>query len=72
MSNRDEQLLLNDIFEAGTKILRYTKGYSYTDFLNDERTMEAVIRNFEIKGEASKRISNKISWIIRNLIGEKC
>ncbi len=42
------------------KIIRYTSGFSHDDFLNDEKTRDAVVRNFEIIGEASGRLSETI------------
>ena len=42
--------------EAAEKILKYTKGLSFEDFLADDKTIDAVVRNFEIIGEASLRI----------------
>ena len=59
MSNREESLLLNDILEAGRKILNFTKGMDIEKFLEDEKTQDACIRNFEIMGEASKYITEE-------------
>jgi uncharacterized protein with HEPN domain len=42
--------------EAAEKILKYTNGLSFEDFLTDDKTIDAVVRNFEIIGEASLRI----------------
>jgi len=42
--------------EAAEKILKYTKGLSFEDFLADDKTIDAVVRNFEIIGEASLRL----------------
>jgi len=56
MSKRETQLLLEDILEAAQKILSYTSGMNFDDFLNDEKTMDAVVRNFEIIGEAAQRV----------------
>lgn len=42
--------------ESALKIRKYTDGLSFEDFLNDEKTVDAVIRNFEIIGEAANRI----------------
>ena len=53
MSNRDAQLLIEDIQESAQKILSYCENLSYEDFLNDSKTIDAVIRNFEIIGEAA-------------------
>ncbi|MDP4655795.1 MAG: DUF86 domain-containing protein [Algoriphagus sp.] len=56
MSKRSSDLLLLDMKEAAEKILKYTKGLSFEDFLADDKTIDAVVRNFEIIGEASLRI----------------
>lgn len=56
MSKRDLKLLLQDIQECTQRIQEYTKGYSFDDFENDRKTVDAVIRNFEIIGEASSNI----------------
>ena len=56
MSKREIQLLLEDILEACQKILSYTEGVSFDDFVNDDKTIDAVVRNFEIIGEAANRI----------------
>ncbi|MEI9946222.1 MAG: hypothetical protein WDN26_18620 [Chitinophagaceae bacterium] len=46
MSNREIQLLLEDILEAAQKIISYTGGMSFDDFLNENKTIDAVVRNF--------------------------
>jgi len=56
MSKRSSNLLLLDMKEAAEKILKYTKGLSFEDFLTDDKTIDAVVRNFEIIGEVSLRI----------------
>jgi len=56
MSKRSSDLLLLDMKEAAEKILKYTKGLSFEDFLADDKTIDAVVRNFEIIGEASLRL----------------
>lgn len=53
MSDREILLLLEDINEAAGKILSYTKGMTFDDFLQDNKTIDAVVRNFEIIGEAA-------------------
>jgi uncharacterized protein with HEPN domain len=57
MSNRDLKLLLEDILEAALKIKRYTKNLDNDLFLADDKTMDAVVRNFEIIGEAANRLN---------------
>lgn len=51
---------LDQMIQAINKIERYTAGLTKSDFLNDERTIDAVIRNLEIIGEAINHIPNKI------------
>lgn len=56
MSKREIQLLLEDILEASQKIVSYTSGMSFDDFISDDKTSDAVVRNFEIIGEAANRV----------------
>ena len=56
MSKREPILLIEDIIDSGQKILVYTDNLSFEDFINDSKTIDAVIRNFEIIGEAANRL----------------
>jgi len=56
MSERHPKLLLLDIMESAGKIFTYTEGLTYEEFINDPKTIDAVVRNFEIIGEASNRL----------------
>jgi uncharacterized protein with HEPN domain len=67
MSNRDTNLLLGDIIEAGNKIKKYTKGLNFETYLEDDKTIDAVIRNFEIIGEAANRIDIKFKNENKNI-----
>jgi uncharacterized protein with HEPN domain len=58
MSKRNDQLLIDDIIDSGEKILEYTSGLAFEEFIDDNKTLDAVIRNFEIIGEASNRLSD--------------
>jgi len=60
MSKRDPKLLLADIIESIEKIEKYTYGLSFKTFTADDKTVDAVIRNFEIIGEAANRIPEEI------------
>ena len=53
---RDTLLYVEDILEAIEKIKRYTEGMDFEDFVVDEKTVDAVIRNLEIIGEAVKNL----------------
>jgi len=70
MSRRDTQLLIEDILEAANRILSYTRDLSFEDFTADQKTVDAVARNFEIIGEAASRLPEQfkskypeINWI---------
>jgi uncharacterized protein with HEPN domain len=56
MSKREPNLLIKDIIDSGDKILIYTEGMSFETFQSDSKTIDAVIRNFEIIGEAANRL----------------
>jgi uncharacterized protein with HEPN domain len=69
MSKREPTLLVEDIIESANKILEYTSNLSFQEFTTDSKTIDAVIRNFEIIGEAANRlpedfkdIHSKIDW----------
>ena len=56
MSRRDNHLLILDMIDAAYRIQTYTEGLDFEEFVNDQKTLDAVVRNFEIIGEASTRI----------------
>lgn len=53
-------MFLDDIQMAMNRIAEYIEGYSFDQFKEDNKTVDAVIRNFEIIGEASKNLDEKI------------
>ncbi len=59
MSKRNPHILLEDILGSIKKISKYKLGLNKVSFLQDEKTLDAVIRNLEIIGEASKSLSAK-------------
>ncbi len=50
----------NDMLRASEKVARYSGGLSHDSFAADERTIDAVIRNLEIVGEAAKRVPGDV------------
>jgi uncharacterized protein with HEPN domain len=60
MRKRDNDLLIGDMIECCKSIFEYTAGMTFNDFIGDKKTMDAVIRNFEVLGEAGKRIPEEI------------
>jgi uncharacterized protein with HEPN domain len=57
MSKRSDRDFLVDIQEAIRRITIYTTGITYETFLADIKTQDAVVRNLEIMGEATKSLS---------------
>ncbi len=60
MSKRDITLFLEDIVEAIERISEYTGDYSQEEFQNDQKTIDAVVRNIEIIGEAVSNIPDEL------------
>ena len=60
MSKRKDQALLTDIQICINKIKTFTEGMTATDFDDDDKTQDAVIRNLEVIGEATKSLSEDI------------
>ncbi len=60
MSERSETAFLRDIQEAAERILKYTAGMTYDQFWDDTKTQDAVVRNLEIIGEATKNLSPQL------------
>lgn len=56
---KDNIIYLNQILERAERILKFTKGYTEEDFLSDDKTQSAVIREFEVIGEAAKKIPDE-------------
>jgi len=57
---RDYRLFLKDIIQAMEAIEKFVEGMDFEQFIGDDKTSSAVIRKFEILGEAAKNIPN---WI---------
>lgn len=57
---RNINLFFEDILEAINSIKEYTQNMDYGEFIKDKRTRDAVVRNLEIIGEATKNIPDEI------------
>jgi uncharacterized protein with HEPN domain len=60
MSKRDWKLFVEDILESIELIENYVMNMDFEDFRNDRKTIDAVVRNFEVIGEAAKNIPDEI------------
>lgn len=56
MSKRSEKQLLLDMMEATSRVLKYTAGLDERMFLEQEQTIDSVVRNIQVIGEAASRI----------------
>ena len=54
---KNDKIYLHHILHSITSILEYTQGMNDQDFYSNKLVVDAVIRNFEIIGEATKRVS---------------
>ena len=75
---RTYKMYLGDILHAMDRIAEYIEGYSFAEFKRDYRTVDAVIQNFEIIGEASKNLPDELKekytevpWIEMYLLRNK-
>ncbi len=53
---RDSSVYLEDILTAAERIASYVEGYTRESFGDDPKTVDAVVRNLEIIGEAVKQV----------------
>jgi len=51
---------VQDIIEAVDKLLEFVEGMSYAEFVQDDKTVFAVVRALEIIGEAVKNIPDEV------------
>jgi uncharacterized protein with HEPN domain len=58
--SRDYKVYFEDILEAISKIRLYTENLLLQTFSDDSKTLDAVVRNLEIIGEAVKKVPEDI------------
>lgn len=56
MSSRPVAVLVGDMLDRIDRIARYTRGLDHGAFVDDEKTIDAVVRSFEVIGEAARRL----------------
>jgi uncharacterized protein with HEPN domain len=64
---RDWKLFIMEILESINKIEKYIEGLNYEQFVKDEKTKDAVVRNLEIIGEAANQIPKEIQQKFSNV-----
>src|SRR3990172_10586397 len=58
---RDYKLFLKDIYQAVIAIEKFVGDMPFEDFIKDDKTVSAVIKKFEIIGEAAKNLPPEIT-----------
>jgi len=58
MFDRGNKEFIVDMFLSCRKIVEYTRGLSFDEFVKDDKTLDAVVRNLEILGEAVKNLTD--------------
>jgi uncharacterized protein with HEPN domain len=58
--DRTYRLFLEDMLLSMNRVAEYINGLSFIEFKHDYKTVDAVIRNFEVIGEASKNMPKEI------------
>ena len=58
--NRTYRLFLEDMLLSMNRVAEYINGLSFMEFKHDYKTVDAVIRNFEVIGEVSKKMPKEI------------
>ena len=61
MSKRPAALFIEDIRESIARIERYTAGLDRAGFEADQKTVDAVVRNLEIIGEAARQLPEELT-----------
>ena len=57
---RDPQVYLEDILTAIGRIQEFTRGLDRVSFQRDSRTVDAVLHNLEVIGEAAKHVPDDL------------
>ena len=60
MPPREWRLRVEDILEAIAKIERYIEGLTYEQFQADQKSVDAVVRNLEVIGEAVRHLTSAV------------
>lgn len=59
-SYKDWRVRIEDILEAIDRIARYTRGMTEEEFRADDRSVDAVVCNLQIIGEAANRLPTQV------------
>ena len=57
MVNPDNTVFLHHISDSCQKCLKFVKGINYEQFVADEKTISAVVRELSVIGEAARKVT---------------
>ena len=60
MPPRDWRLRIEDMLDAADAIEKFVKGGDFDTFRGDRKTVDAVVRNLEVMGEAARHVPDSI------------
>lgn len=60
MQPRSWRFRIQDILDATASVRNYTSGMSFDEFVRDRRTVDAVVRNLIVIGEAAARVPDEV------------
>ncbi len=60
MPHRDWKFRIQDILDAVGAVQKYTQGMEFKTFTEDRRTVDAVVRNLIIIGEAAVQVPEDV------------
>ncbi len=56
MVNPDNTVFLHHIYDGCQRCLKFVSGMTYDQFISDEKTISAVVRELSVLGEAARKI----------------
>ena len=59
-AHRRDRDYLSDIWEAMDRTVTYTCGLDFDQFMQDSKTQDAVLRNLQVMGEATNKLSLRL------------
>ncbi len=60
MKHKQYTVYVQDIIQSLEKIERYIEGHTFDSFVKNDMVIDAVLRNLEIIGEASRNIPDEV------------
>ncbi len=67
MAKREYLFYLEDMILSIEKISNYLQNVSFEEFIKNDMVIDAVIRNFEIIGEAANNVPDEIQYKYSNV-----